>query len=114
MTRGSRPGYTPRPATRGPCTSTVTAVPVPIDCVDHFTETYYARPERFLEPAVRQAQSAWGFVPPADAERAVERLRNDLASGEWDRRYGHLRTQPEFVGSLRLIIARPHGGTGPV
>jgi hypothetical protein len=30
----------------------------------------------------------------------------DLASGEWDRRFGMLRTQPEFDGSLRLIVGR--------
>jgi hypothetical protein len=35
--------------------STVTPVPVPADCVDGFTEAYYARPERFLDPAVRQS-----------------------------------------------------------
>lgn len=28
-----------------------------------------------------------------------------LATGEWDRHYGHLRTQQEFVGSLRLVTA---------
>lgn len=87
--------------------STVTPVPVPIDCVDGFTEAYYARPERFLDPAVRGSQSAWGFVDEAATARAVDRLRADLATGEWDRRYGHLREQPEFLGSLRLITATP-------
>jgi SAM-dependent methyltransferase len=91
---------------------TAVPVPIPIDCVDGFTEAYYARPERFLDPAVRRAQSAWGFVEPADVERAVGRLRADLASGAWDRRYGRLRDQPEFVGSLRLLVALPHGGPG--
>jgi SAM-dependent methyltransferase len=86
-------------------TSTLTTVPVSNDSVDGFTEAYYARPERFLDPAVRRSQSAWGFVEPAVVDRAVERLRADLASGEWDRRYGQLRTQPEFHGSLRLITA---------
>jgi hypothetical protein len=89
-------------------TSTVTEVPVPIDCVDGFTEAFYARPERFLDPGVRQAQSAWGFVAPADVDRAVRRLRDDLASGAWDRQHGHLRTQPEFAGSLRLVTALLH------
>ncbi|MGX7681610.1 class I SAM-dependent methyltransferase [Jatrophihabitans sp. DSM 45814] len=87
--------------------SSVVAVPVPIDCVDGFTEAYYARPERFLDPAVRQSQSAWGFIDEATANRYVERLRVELESGEWDRRYGALRTQPEFVGALRLITALP-------
>lgn len=89
---------------------TVEPVPIPCDCLDGFTEAYYARPERFLEPAVRQAQSAWGFVSAASAERSVSRLRAELASGEWDRRYGQLREQPEFVGSLRLITAGPTAG----
>ncbi|MET7394160.1 class I SAM-dependent methyltransferase [Dactylosporangium sp. NPDC005572] len=82
-------------------------VPVPIDCVDGFTEAFYARPERFLDPAVRRSQSAWTFVDDADEARAVDHLRRDLDSGAWDERYGHLRTQPEFVGSLRLLIGRP-------
>ncbi|HEY2057733.1 class I SAM-dependent methyltransferase [Amycolatopsis sp. NBC_01480] len=88
-------------------TSTVTPVPVPSDCVDGFTEAYYARPERFLDPAVRQSQSAWGFVEPEAVDRTVARLRADLASGEWHRRYGAVAAQPEFDGSLRLIVARP-------
>jgi SAM-dependent methyltransferase len=85
----------------------ITPVPVPIDCVDGFTEAYYARPERFLDPAVRAAQSAWTFVDQTATDRAVARLRSDLASGAWDDRYGHLRTQPHFTGSLRLLVGHP-------
>jgi ubiquinone/menaquinone biosynthesis C-methylase UbiE len=88
-------------------TSSVQAMPIPIDCVDGFTEAYYARPERFLEAAVRQSQSAWGFIDDEATERTVSRLREDLASGGWDQRFGELRTQPEFIGSLRLVIAEP-------
>jgi SAM-dependent methyltransferase len=87
--------------------TTVTAVPIPIDCVDGFTEAFYARPEQFLDSAVRQSQSAWGFVSDADEQRTIARLRADLDNGEWDRRYGALRTQPEFIGSLRLITSMP-------
>jgi hypothetical protein len=84
---------------------TVTEVPIPIDCVDGFVEAFYARPEALLDPAVRRAQSAWAFVAPDVVERGLARLRDDLASGEWDERYGHLRTQPEYLGALRLIMA---------
>jgi hypothetical protein len=83
----------------------VTPVPIPIDCVDGFTETFYARPEAFLDPVVRQAQSAWDFISPESAAAALDRLRRDLESGEWDRRFGHLRSQPDFIGALRLIIS---------
>jgi SAM-dependent methyltransferase len=88
-------------------TCTVTEVPIPADCVDGFTEAFYARPERFLDPAVRRSQSAWGFISAAETERGIARLRADLASGAWDRRHGGLRTAPEFTGALRLICAQP-------
>lgn len=82
-------------------------VPIPLDCVDGFGEAYYGRPERLLEPGARLANSAWNFVPPAVAERFVATLGRDLADGSWDRRYGSLRTTPQFEGSLRLIVGRP-------
>jgi SAM-dependent methyltransferase len=93
-------------------TTAVIAVPVPIDCTDGFAEAFYARPERFLDPEVRRAQSAWGFVDPAATGRAIARLSDDLASGAWDRRYGALRRQAEFTGALRLISSRQAAAAG--
>jgi hypothetical protein len=83
---------------------TVTEIPIPLDCVDGFLEAYYGRPEAFLDPAVRRAQSSWDFLDPAIAERGLARLRAELASGDWDRRHGQLRSQPEFAGALRLLV----------
>ena len=83
----------------------VIEVPVPVDCVDGFTEAFYARPEAFLDPAVRRSQSAWGFVDDLTEARFAERLSEDLESGEWDARYGGLRDQQDFVGALRLIVS---------
>lgn len=88
-------------------TATVDTVPIPFDCTDGFMEAFYGRPERFLDDGVRQSQSAWSFLDDTAEARAVERLRASLESGEWDRRYGELRTAPEFLGSLRLITALP-------
>jgi hypothetical protein len=82
-------------------------VPIPLDCTDGFAEAYYGRPERLLEEPVRRAQSGWAFLPDGAEERAVARLAADLADGTWDRRYGHLRTQPRHEGSLRLVVSRP-------
>jgi SAM-dependent methyltransferase len=84
----------------------VIPVPIPLDCVDGFSEAFYGRPEQFLDPAVRKSQSAWRFVEPAVEERTVTALAADLASGAWDARHGHLRRQPFFEGAVRLI-ARP-------
>jgi hypothetical protein len=86
----------------------VETVPIPADCVDGFNEAYYARPEMLLDPAARQACSAWSFVDADLRDQYAHRLRRDLASGAWDQRYGHLRTQPHLLGSLVLIRALPH------
>jgi SAM-dependent methyltransferase len=87
----------------------VKVIPVPIDCVDGFTEAYYARPEAFLDPAVRRSQSAWSFVSQEDQERFAATLASDLQSGVWEERYGEWRTQPFFEGSLRLIVSHAEG-----
>lgn len=82
-------------------------VPIPIDCTDGFVEAFYARPERLLDPEVRAAQSAWAFVDDDSTARATARLRADLDSGAWDERHGHLRSEPTYAGSLRLLTGLP-------
>lgn len=77
----------------------------PRDCTDRMFATLWARPEQYLDPRVRDATSAWHQLPPEVSARALERLRRDLASGEWDARYGHLRTTPAWDVGLRLIRA---------
>jgi hypothetical protein len=89
--------------------TTVTPVPVPLDCVDGFTEAFYGRPEAFLDPEVRRSQSAWGFVDPLVEDRFASELRADLASGRWDEEHGGLRTKKVLVGALRLVVATPDG-----
>ncbi|MET8863819.1 hypothetical protein ABZW11_12750 [Nonomuraea sp. NPDC004580] len=90
---------------------TVEAVPSPIDCRDGFGEAYYARPGLLLDPGARRANSAWSFVPEDVAEQYVDLLRRDLRSGAWDERYGALRAQPSFDGSLVLLRSVPVRGT---
>jgi SAM-dependent methyltransferase len=85
----------------------VRPVPVPLHCRDGFNEAYYGRPEALLDPQARLACSSWSLVPEAAVDRFVAHLSRDLASGAWDRRFGHLRTQPVFDGPLRLVIGRP-------
>ncbi|AEN14129.1 MULTISPECIES: methyltransferase domain-containing protein [unclassified Streptomyces] len=88
-------------------TGRVRAVPIPLDCTDGFDEAYYGRPEMLLDPAARQACSAWSFVGDEVREHFDRTLRRDLASGAWDRRFGHLRTEPVYEGSLVLVRAIP-------
>jgi hypothetical protein len=82
----------------------VQVISIPIDCVDGFTEAYYARPEAFLDPTVRRSQSAWSFVKEKDELRFAKALGDDLKDGTWDRKFGEWRAKPFFDGSLRLIV----------
>ncbi|MBL7932718.1 MAG: class I SAM-dependent methyltransferase [Bacteroidia bacterium] len=85
----------------------VIPVPIPLDCKDGFQEAFYGRPEAFLDKQVRLSQSAWGFIPDETQEEMVERLRKDLESGNWDKKFGQFRTQTSFTGALRLVVSRP-------
>lgn len=83
----------------------VQEVPIPADCTDGFFHAYFARPEAYLDPAVRAAQSAWPRLPDGVEQRAVEMLSADLGSGAWDNRHGSIRGIGEYDGGLRLIVA---------
>ncbi|WP_396289647.1 class I SAM-dependent methyltransferase [Curtobacterium sp. KT1] len=88
-------------------TVTNTPLPIPFTCVDGFSEAYYGRPERLLDPGARNADPAWSSVDELTARRSVSALRTALDSGEWDRRHGALRIQPAHDGSLVLVTAVP-------
>jgi hypothetical protein len=85
--------------------TTVKQVPIPLDCLDGFNDAYYGRPEMLLDPAARQACSSWSFLAPATVARFEAQLRQELADGTWDRKYGHLRTQPWLEGALVLVVS---------
>ena len=88
-------------------TSEVSVVPIPFDCRDGFNEAYYGRPERLLDEGARLSCSSWSFPEAATVERYVQNLDHALRSGEWDEKYGKLRSQPWYSGTLRLIVSRP-------
>jgi len=83
----------------------VETVPVPADCTDGFCVALWSRPEAHLDPHVRRASSTWHRLSPAVIETGLDRLRQDLDSGEWDRRFGHLRTLGTLDIGLRLVKA---------
>ncbi|MFC7807882.1 class I SAM-dependent methyltransferase [Streptomyces olivaceus] len=86
-------------------TVTVDAVPIPLDCTDGFNEAYYGRPEMLLDPAARQACSAWSFIDDRARQEFDISLRRALGSGAWDEAFGHLRSRPVYRGSLVLLRA---------
>lgn len=85
----------------------VIPVPIPADCTDGFTGAYWARPEGYLDPQIRAGMSAMQTMDQTLVESRMARLADDLASGAWDERYGHLRDLPELDLGYRLLVSRP-------
>jgi SAM-dependent methyltransferase len=77
------------------------------DTPDWMLGSFWAHPERVLDPDARAATSGFARMDAAVVDRVVEAVRRDLDSGVWDRRYGHLRRLRSFDAGLRLIIGTP-------
>jgi SAM-dependent methyltransferase len=84
---------------------TITAVPVPRDCWDGFCSAFWQRPEAYLDPRVRSGISYFSIIDEDLVAAGLKRLSEDLASGEWDRRFGPLRQLEELDTGQRLIVA---------
>ncbi|MFE3166112.1 MerR family transcriptional regulator [Streptomyces sp. NPDC059224] len=80
-------------------------VPVPWDCADGLFEAYWRRPGAYLEDRVRRAMSVWTRVGPEAERRAVRKLSDDLDSGRWSERNGHLTGLDTAELGLRLLVA---------
>lgn len=78
---------------------------VPAACLDGFPEAFVARPEAYLDPAVRRNMSPFRMLPSDQVEAGVARLRRDLESGAWDARHGALRHMPEIDVGLRIVVS---------
>lgn len=83
----------------------VEPVPIPSDCTDGFGGAYWARPEAYLDPAVRDGISLFRLAPPDVVASGAARLAAELADGTWDATYGQLRTLPSMDLGYRLVIA---------
>jgi hypothetical protein len=83
----------------------VETVEVPRDTPDWALISFWAHPERVLDPAARAATSGFARMAPATVERCVAAVARDLASGAWDARHGHLRERGAYDAGLRLVVA---------
>lgn len=76
---------------------------VPSDCHDGMGLAFWSRPEAVLDPGARAATSGFALMDKAREAEVVARLGDDLNSGAWDARHGHLRELTELDVGLRLI-----------
>ena len=83
----------------------VRPIAIPRDTPDWMLGSFWAHPERVLDPQARASTSGFARMPPAVVERVVRAVERDLRDGTWDARHGHLRTLDEYDVGLRLVVA---------
>jgi SAM-dependent methyltransferase len=80
----------------------VETVEIPCDCTDGFMCAYWRRPEMYLNPDVRKAISTFSRIP--DINERLNKLHDDIESGAWRRKHGHLLEKEFFDLGYRLIV----------
>lgn len=81
----------------------VAPVLVPHDCTDGFLYAYWRRPEAYLDARIRSGSSSFWAI--GEVEAGLQRLKQDLQSGEWERRYAELLTFDAYDAGYRLVVA---------
>lgn len=81
----------------------ITPVPVPHDCTDGFLYAYWRRPATYLDAQIRSGSSSFWAIKNAD--QGLNKLAEDLKSGEWERRYSNLLTLDSYDVGYRLVTA---------
>ncbi len=83
----------------------VVPVPVPHDCSDGFFGAYWRRPSLYLDQRARSAISAFALAEVEHYRDGLDRLRADLRSGAWHRRYGSVLDADTLDLGYRLVVA---------
>ena len=83
----------------------VETVPVPHDCTDGFGAAYWRRPDAYLDPEVRAGMSMFARTEPGSTAEGLDRLRDDIGSGQWRRRYADLLDLDDYDAGYRLVVA---------
>jgi SAM-dependent methyltransferase len=81
----------------------VAPVLVPHDCSDGFLYAYWRRPQMYLDARMRSGSSSFRAI--GDTETGLRRLRQDLETGDWERRYAELLTREAYDAGYRLVVA---------
>jgi SAM-dependent methyltransferase len=79
----------------------VSPVPIQHDCTDGFLAAYWRRPAAYLDERVRAAMSSFWKI--GDVSEGLARLKRDLDSGAWERRYASLLDLEALDCGYRLV-----------
>jgi len=89
--------------------STIRKFELPHDLQDLFLAAGWQRPEIYLDPEICAGMSVLALADRQLVQTRIDRLRTDLASGEWHRRYGPILERQQFDAGYRLLRLEPAG-----
>ena len=81
----------------------ITPVPVPRNCSDGLLYAYWSRPAAYLDERIRSGSSSFWTI--SDTQTGLAKLKLDLESGEWERRYNDLLALDEYDAGYRLVVS---------
>lgn len=81
----------------------IAPVLVPHDCTDGFLYAYWRRPAAYLNRRIRSGSSSFWAI--SNVEPGLQKLKQDIETGEWDRRYADLLTLEAYDAGYRLVVA---------
>ena len=76
---------------------------LPRDLKDMNMCSGWNRPEIYLDAEIRQNTSGFALSDPTTVQKGIIHLQSDLLSGNWDRKYGHLRTREAFDAGFKFL-----------
>jgi SAM-dependent methyltransferase len=78
------------------------AVPIPRDCSDGMLCAYWCRPAAYLDPKVRRSMSSFWKI--GDVTEPLQRLKEDLESGAWERKNSRLLDHESYDFGYHLLV----------
>jgi SAM-dependent methyltransferase len=81
----------------------ITPVRIPHDCSDGFLYAYWRRPTAYLDPKIRSGSSSFWALD--NVEPGLSMRKQDIETGEWQRRYAELLTLDAYDAGYRLVVA---------
>ena len=81
----------------------VITIPIRHDCPDGFLCAYWRRPHAYLDKNARSAISTFARI--TDTHAGLNRLKEDLESGYWQKRYHPLLDKESLDFGYRLVVS---------
>jgi len=81
--------------------------PLPYDLTDKIMVSGWQTPEIYLNSTFRQGTSGFTLVSEESVRSGLERLRDDLDTGAWVRKYGYLDKQNQFNAGFQFLRFKP-------